>query len=80
MKKWHSPLPSRKYLSRSVSNRDIEEAETWEAVLTTIDKGLHLYRSNSVVSSRQKISRASPIKDQTYLKFDSFKADEESKV
>lgn len=60
--------------------RDIEECETWEAVIETIDKGLEPYKSQfyrEIV--RDDIIRLTEIKIKRISKFDSFKADEQMK-
>ncbi|MEQ9286517.1 MAG: DNA gyrase/topoisomerase IV subunit A [Cyclobacteriaceae bacterium] len=57
--------------------RDIEECETWEAVIETIDQGLEPYKSQfyrEIV--RDDIIRLTEIKIKRISKFDSFKADE----
>ncbi len=58
--------------------RDIEECETWEAVLETIDKGLDPYKSLFYREITQEdIIRLTEIKIKRISKFDSFKADEQ---
>lgn len=57
--------------------RDIEECETWEAVIETIDTGLEPFKSQfyrEIV--RDDIIRLTEIKIKRISKFDSFKADE----
>ena len=57
--------------------RDIEECETWEAVLETIDKGLGPFKSQFYREITQDdIIRLTEIKIKRISKFDSFKADE----
>jgi len=57
--------------------RDIEECETWEAVLETIDKGLDPYKPDFYREITQDdIIRLTEIKIKRISKFDSFKADE----
>lgn len=57
--------------------RDIEESETWEAVLETIDKGLEPYKPQFYREITQDdIIRLTEIKIKRISKFDSFKADE----
>ena len=57
--------------------RDIEECETWEAVLETIDKGLEPYKSQFYREiTRDDIIRLTEIKIKRISKFDTFKADE----
>ncbi len=57
--------------------RDIEECETWEAVLETIDKGLEPYKPQFYREIVQDdIIRLTEIKIKRISRFDSFKADE----
>ena len=57
--------------------RDIEECETWEAVLETIDKGLDPYKPQFYREITQDdIIRLTEIKIKRISKYDSFKADE----
>ncbi|MEM7511125.1 MAG: DNA gyrase/topoisomerase IV subunit A [Bacteroidota bacterium] len=57
--------------------RDIEECETWEAVLETIDKGLDPYKPQFYREiTKEDIIRLTEIKIKRISKFDSFKADE----
>jgi topoisomerase IV subunit A len=58
--------------------RDIEECETWEAVLSTIDKGLEPFKPSFYREIVQDdILRLTEIKIKRISKFDSFKADEQ---
>ena len=58
--------------------RDIEECETWEAVIETIDKGLDPYKSLFYREiTEEDIIRLTEIKIKRISKFDSFKADEQ---
>ena len=58
--------------------RDIEECETWEAVIETIDKGLERFKSLFYREITQDdIVRLTEIKIKRISKFDSFKADEQ---
>jgi len=60
--------------------RDIENAETWEAVIETIDKGLKPYKKLFVRDvTREDILRLTEIKIKRISKFDKKKADEEMK-
>ena len=60
--------------------RDIENAETWEAVIETIDKGLKPYKKLFVRDvTRDDILRLTEIKIKRISKFDKKKADEEMK-
>lgn len=57
--------------------RDIEEAETFEAVIDVIDKGLEPYKPQFYREiTRDDILRLTEIKIKRISKFDSFKADE----
>lgn len=57
--------------------RDIEECETWEAVLETIDLGLTPFKPNFYREiTRDDLIRLTEIKIKRISKFDAFKADE----
>ena len=57
--------------------RDIEECETWEAVLETIDKGLAPFKKDFYREITQEdIIRLTEIKIKRISRFDAFKADE----
>jgi topoisomerase-4 subunit A len=57
--------------------RDIEECETWEAVIETIDKGLDPFKPQFYREiTKDDIVRLTEIKIKRISKFDSFKADE----
>ncbi len=57
--------------------RDIEECETWEAVLETIDKGLDPFKKQFYREiTEDDLVRLTEIKIKRISKFDSFKADE----
>jgi topoisomerase-4 subunit A len=57
--------------------RNIEECETWEAVLETIDKGLKPYKKEFYREITQEdLVRLTEIKIKRISKFDAFKADE----
>lgn len=57
--------------------RDIEEAESWEEVITTIDKGLKPYKKKFYREiTRDDIIKLTEIKIKRISKYDSFKADE----
>jgi topoisomerase-4 subunit A len=57
--------------------RDIEECETWEAVIETIDKGLEPFKPDFYREiTTEDIVRLTEIKIKRISKFDSFKADE----
>jgi len=60
--------------------RDIEECETWEDVLATIDKGLEPYKVDFYREIiKEDIVRLTEIKIKRISKYDSFKADEATK-
>lgn len=57
--------------------RDIEECETWEAVIATIDKGLTPYKPQFYREiTEEDIVRLTEIKIKRISKFDAFKANE----
>lgn len=57
--------------------RDIEECETWEAVIETIDRGLDPFKPDFYRDiTRDDIIRLTEIKIKRISKFDTFKADE----
>jgi topoisomerase-4 subunit A len=57
--------------------RDIEEAESWEEVLSTIDKGLKPHKKKFYREiTRDDIIRLTEIKIKRISRFDAFKADE----
>lgn len=57
--------------------RDIEECETWEAVIQTIDKGLDPFKPDFYREiTTEDIVRLTEIKIKRISKFDTFKADE----
>ena len=57
--------------------RDIEEAESWEEVITTIDKGLKPHKKKFYREiTRDDIIRLTEIKIKRISRYDSFKADE----
>ncbi|MBO7523684.1 MAG: DNA gyrase/topoisomerase IV subunit A, partial [Bacteroidales bacterium] len=60
--------------------RDIEECETWESVITTIDKGLEPYKPKLLREvTREDIVKLTEIKIKRISKYDSKKADEHIK-
>jgi topoisomerase-4 subunit A len=75
--KWHFSSLEKIFIENRIY-RDIEECETWEAVIQAIDKGLepfkHLLRR---VVTEDDIVRLTEIKIKRISKFDAFKADEE---
>lgn len=57
--------------------RDIEECETWEAVIETIDKGLEPFKPDFYREiTEEDIVRLTEIKIKRISRFDAFKADE----
>ncbi len=73
---WHLSSLEKIFIENRIY-RDIEECETWEAVLETIDQGLTPFKKllrREV--TRDDIVRLTEIKIKRISKFDSFKADE----
>jgi topoisomerase IV subunit A len=73
---WHFSSLEKIFIENRIY-RDIEEEETWEGVVSAIDKGLkphvkHLKRAITV----EDITRLTEIRIKRISKFDSFKADE----
>ncbi|GAA4445514.1 DNA gyrase/topoisomerase IV subunit A [Pontibacter saemangeumensis] len=74
--KWHNSSLEKIFIENRIY-RDIEECETWEAVLNAIDKGLDPYKPllrREV--TEEDIIRLTEIRIKRISKFDSFKADE----
>ena len=77
--KWHFSSLEKIFIEKRIY-RNIEESETWEAVLAAIDKGLKPYKKLFRREVTQDdIIRLTEIKIKRISKFDSFKADEEIK-
>ena len=75
--KWHFSSLEKIFIEKRIY-RNIEEAETWEAVISTIDKGLKPYKKLFKREiTTEDITRLTEIKIKRISKFDSFKADEE---
>ena len=77
--KWHFCSLEKIFIENRIY-RDIEESETWEAVLKAIDEGLDPFKSmlrREVVED--DLVRLTEIKIKRISKFDAFKADEEVK-
>lgn len=75
--KWHFSSLEKIFIENRIY-RDIEECETWEAVLQAIDKGLTPFKKLLKREVTQDdIVRLTEIKIKRISKFDSFKADEE---
>jgi len=74
--KWHYSSLEKIFIENRIY-RDIEECETWEAVLEAIDKGLDPYKKLLRREVTQDdIIRLTEIKIKRISKYDSFKADE----
>lgn len=75
--KWHFSSLEKIFIEKRIY-RDIEEAETWQAVLDRIDKGLKPYKKLFKREiTEDDIVRLTEIKIKRISKFDAFKADEE---
>ena len=74
--KWHLSSLEKIFIENRIY-RDIEECETWDAVIRTIDKGLDPFKNilNREVTE-DNIVKLTEIKIKRISKFDSFKADE----
>jgi topoisomerase-4 subunit A len=88
---WHFASLEKIFIENRIY-RDIEECETWEAVIEAIDKGIHKYISTPGRKNKGKdvlklhrditeddIARLTEIKIKRISKFDAFKADEHLK-
>jgi topoisomerase-4 subunit A len=76
---WHFSSLERIFIEKRIY-RDIEECETWEAIVEAIDKGLDPYKKllrREV--THEDIVKLTEIKIKRISKFDSFKADEHIK-
>ncbi|MCL4118974.1 UNVERIFIED_CONTAM: hypothetical protein GTU68_026742 [Idotea baltica] len=74
--KWHMSSLEKIFIENRIY-RDIEECETWEAVIETIDKGLEPFKHLLFREvTRDDIVRLTEIKIKRISKFDAFKADE----
>lgn len=73
---WHFSSLEKIFIEKRIY-RDIEECETWEAVIEAIDKGLDPYKKLFHREiTEEDIVRLTEIKIKRISKFDSFKADE----
>ncbi len=73
---WHFSSLEKIFIEKRIY-RDIEECETWEAVIKAIDKGLNPYKKMFHRKiTEEDIVRLTEIKIKRISKFDSFKADE----
>lgn len=76
---WHFASLERIFIEKKVY-RKIEEAETWEEVISFIDKGLKPYvKDLRRAVTEEDILRLTEIRIKRISKFDSFKADEHIK-
>ncbi len=76
---WHFSSLERIFIEKRIY-RDIEECETWEAIIETIDKGLEPYKKllrREVL--HDDIVKLTEIRIKRISKFDAFKADEHIK-
>jgi len=74
--KWHFSSLEKIFIEKRIY-RDIEECETWEAVIAAIDHGLRPYKRRFRRKiTEEDIVRLTEIKIKRISKFDSFKADE----
>lgn len=73
---WHFSSLEKIFIENRIY-RDIEECETWEAVIQAIDKGLTPFKKMFFRTiTEEDIVRLTEIKIKRISKFDSFKADE----
>ncbi len=73
---WHFSSLEKIFIEKKIY-RDIEEAETWEAVLEAIDKGLSPYKKLFKREiTKEDITKLTEIKIKRISKFDKKKADE----
>ena len=76
---WHYSSLEKIFIEKRIY-RDIEEEETWEGVISAIDKGLKPYKKLfKRVITEEDIVRLTEIKIKRISKFDAFKADEHIK-
>lgn len=74
--KWHFSSLEKIFIEKRIY-RDIEEEETWEGVISAIDKGLDPYKKLFKREiTEEDIVKLTEIKIKRISKFDSFKADE----
>lgn len=74
--KWHFSSLEKIFIEHRIY-RDIEEAETWEEIISVIDKGLEPFKKQLLREvTVEDITRLTEIKIKRISKFDSFKADE----
>lgn len=74
--KWHFSSLEKIFIENKIY-RDIEECETWEEILTTIDRGLEPFKSGLRREvSTEDIVKLTEIRIKRISRFDAFKADE----
>ncbi|MBR9859532.1 DNA gyrase/topoisomerase IV subunit A [bacterium] len=74
--KWHFSSLEKIFIEERIY-RDIEECETWEEIISTIDKGLDPFKKLLKREvTEEDITRLTEIRIKRISKFDSFKADE----
>lgn len=74
---WHFASLEKIFIEKRIY-RDIEESESWEAVIVTIDKGLKPYKPMFKREiTRDDIVRLTEIKIKRISKYNTFKADEQ---
>jgi topoisomerase-4 subunit A len=79
MEEWHFASLEKIFIENRIY-RKIEDCETWEAVIKTIDKGLAPFKKQLKREvTEEDIVRLTEIKIKRISKFDSFKADEHIK-
>lgn len=73
---WHMSSLEKIFIENKIYN-DIEECETWEEIIQTIDKGLEPFKKLLVRDvTREDITKLTEIKIKRISKYDSKKADE----
>jgi len=76
LEQWHFSSLEKIFIEERIY-RDIEECETWEAVIKAIDKGLEPFKDKfNREITRDDIIRLTEIKIKRISKYNSFKADE----
>ena len=78
--KWHFASLERIFIEKKIY-RDIEECETWESVISTIDEGLEPYKAQLLREvTREDIIKLTEIKIKRISKYDSDRAEEAIKA
>jgi topoisomerase-4 subunit A len=76
MEKWHFSSLEKIFIEERIY-RDIEECETWEAIIETIDQGLEPFKPQLQREvTKDDITRLTEIRIKRISRFDAFKADE----